>query len=164
MKFLLTLLVSCVLLSVNAQTQQQEINQQIWKPFIQAYNSFDTEKFMSLYSKDVIRVPRDQQKILTFSEYKKNINRENQHNKNYNIKASIEVRFTDRIYTSTTAYEMGVYKISMIENTGKNAVIYSRFQVLLRKENNVWKIFIDTDPAEACRVTEKEFQAAKPME
>ena len=164
MKFLFTLVASLILSAAVAQTSEKEINQQVWKVFIKSYNAFDTEQFMSLYSKDVVRVPQDEKKIFSFAEYKKNINRENQFNKNYKIKASLEIRFTQRISTPTTAFETGIYKISMVENTGKKAVIYNRFQVLLRKENGVWKIFVDTDSAEDGKITDKEFMAAKPME
>ncbi len=164
MKFILPFLTSFLLLSATAQTPHQEINQQIWKTFIKSYNSFDTELFMSLYSKDIIRIPRDDKKIFSFAEYKKNINRENQFNKNYNIKASLEVRFTERVHTATTAYETGIYKIDLVENTGKKATVYSSFMVILRKENGSWKIFVDADSAEGESIKEKDFLAAKAME
>ena len=61
-------------LSGFSQEIRQEINTQVWKPFIQAYNNFDTEKFMSVYSRNVIRVPVDQKMIFDYTEYKKNIN------------------------------------------------------------------------------------------
>lgn len=164
MRFLLTLVTAFILCSASAQSPQQEINQQIWKTFIKSYNSFDTDLFMSLYSKDVIRVPRDDKKIFSFAEYKKTINRDNQFNKNYNIKASLEIRFTERIHTATTAYETGIYKINLVENTGKKATVYSKFMVILRKENGAWKIYVDADSAEGESIKEKDFLAAKPME
>src|SRR5690349_20922155 len=159
MRFLITCLLSGILVSSAAQTPQQEINQHVWKTFIKAYNSFDTELFMSLYASDVIRVPRDDKKILSFAEYRKNINRENQFNKNYNIKASLEVRFTERVHTATTAYETGIYKIDLIENTGKKATIYNSFMVVLRNINGQWKICVDADSAEGDMIKEKDFLA-----
>jgi len=164
MRFLITCILSGILFSATAQTPQQEINQQVWKTFIKAYNSFDTELFMSLYSNDVIRIPRDDKKILSFAEYKKTINRENQFNKNYNIKALLEVRFTERVHTPTTAYETGIYKIDLVENTGKKVTVYNTFMVVLRKVNGQWKIYVDADSAEGDRLKEKDFLAAKPME
>lgn len=118
---------------------------------------------MALYTADVIRIPLDQDKIFSFTEYKKEINRENQFNKNYNIKLRLEIHFTERIHTATTAYESGIYKIHMIENTGKEATIYSKFQVIMKKINGQWKITTDIDSAEGSKLTEKDFMAAKAM-
>jgi ketosteroid isomerase-like protein len=154
-------LLCCVLLQ--AQDFQTEIDAQVWKPFIQAYNTFDTEKFMALYSKNVVRVPVDEKKILNFTEYRKNINRENQFNKNYNIKASLELRFTERIHTHDTAYEKGIMQIKLTDNTGKPATLYSQFQVLLKKENGTWKIAFDSDSAKDTTENEKAFKSAKPL-
>jgi ketosteroid isomerase-like protein len=164
MKYTLAIifLLSTVII-VNAQDAKSEINSQVWKPFIDAYNSFDTEKFMSVYSKDVVRIPMDQKRIFNFAEYKRNINRENQFNKNYKIKANLEVRFTDRIHSADLAYEKVILKIKMTDNNGQPATIYSAFQVLLKKEAGVWKIKFDTDSSTGTDLTEKDFAAASPM-
>jgi ketosteroid isomerase-like protein len=151
-------------LSGFAQAIKQEINTQVWKPFIAAYNNFDTEKFMSVYSRNVIRVPVDQKMIFDYAEYKKNINRENQFNRNYKIKAALEIRFTNRIHSKDIAYETGILKIKLTDNNGKPATIYSRFQVLLKKEAGVWKIQFDTDSSESNSVTEKDFSTAESLE
>ena len=98
MRLLFILVLACSAVIVNAQTTKEEINKQVWTPFIQAYNSFDTDKFMSVYSKDVVRIPADQKLILNYTEYRKSVMRENQFNKNYKIKASLEIRFTNRIH------------------------------------------------------------------
>ncbi len=151
--------------TIKAQHLQQEINMQVWKPFMTAYQSFDTEKFMALHTKDVVRIPRDQKQIFTFADYKKNIARENQFNKNYNINASIEFRFTERIHQQTHAFETGIYKLNILkDNIGKSTSLYGRFRVILRKENNVWKIAVDEDSTEDNTISEKDFLAAKPME
>lgn len=145
------------------QNALDEINKQVWSVFIEGYNTFNTEKFMSVYSKDVVRVPVDEKKIFNFVEYKRNINRENQFNRNYNIKARIELRFTQRIHTAEQAFEAGIYKISLTDNNGKPATLYSRFQVYLIKEGGQWKIKYDTDSTESGKISEKEFLAAQAM-
>jgi ketosteroid isomerase-like protein len=162
--FVFAVLISIMHLPAVAQDATLEINQQVWKPFIEAYNTFDTEKFMSVYSKEIIRVPVDQKIILNFTEYRRNINRENQFNKNYNIKASLAIRFTNRIHAKDMAYETGILKIDLTDNNGKPATIYSRFQVLMKKESGVWKIQYDTDSSESATLTEKDFMKADPMQ
>jgi ketosteroid isomerase-like protein len=146
-----------------AQDFKAEINSQVWKPFIEGYNSFNVEKFFSVYSKNVVRVPLDEKKIFTFSEYKKVVNREYQFNKNYKIKAAMELRFTDRIHTADRAFEKGIFKIKLTDNNGKPETIYSKFEVLMQKESGLWKIVFDSDSAEGSKLTEKDFQAAAAM-
>src|SRR5262245_28289675 len=48
---------------------QKEINEQVWKPFIKAFNNDDNEAFKNVHSKDVIRVIRDDNRILGYDEY-----------------------------------------------------------------------------------------------
>jgi ketosteroid isomerase-like protein len=164
MKFFAICILITVSHTISAQDARKEINDQVWKPFIDAYNKFDTEKFMSVYSRNVVRVPVDQKMIFDFTEYKKNINRENQFNKNYNIKAALDIHFTTRIHSKDIAYEAGVLKINLTDNNGKPATIYSKFQVLLKKENGVWKIQFDSDSTESNRVSEKDFAAGDAMQ
>ena len=161
-KLLLLLLIVCVH-SVSGQDAKTEINKQVWSVFIDAFNKFDTDRFMSVYSKSVIRVPLDEKKILNYDEYRKNINREYQFNKNYNIKAKMELRFTERIYSNAKAYEKGIFKIELIDNNGKPMTLYNTFQVLLNKESGTWKIVFDSDSSEGSTLSEKDFQAAQPL-
>ncbi len=159
------MLIGAFLVSVSAfgQDVRDQINTQVWSAFIEGYNTFNTEKFISVYSKGVIRIPVDEKKILNYTEYKRNVNRENQFNKNYNIKARIELRFTQRIHSTDQAFETGIYKISLTDNNGKPATLYSKFQVYLVREAGVWKIRYDTDSTENGTITEKEFLSAQAL-
>ncbi len=162
-KFLLLSAALIVSFAAYSQDYREQINKQVWSVFVEGYNTFNTEKFMSVYSKDVIRVPVDEKKIFNYTEYKRDIHRGNQFNKNYNIKARIEIRFTERIQIGDQAFETGIYKISLTDNNGKPATLYSKFQVHLIKESGVWKIRYDTDSTEKGTVSEKEFLAAQPL-
>lgn len=154
-----------VFVSVSAfgQDARDQINKQVWATFIEGYNTFNTEKFISVYSKEAIRVPVDEKRIFNYTEYKRNINRENQFNKNYKIKARIELRFNQRIHSADQAFETGIYKISLTDNNGKPATLYSKFQVYLVKEAGIWKIKYDTDSTEDGTVSEKDFLAAQAL-
>ncbi len=163
MKILTLCTVMLFAISAQAQSVAEEINSQVWKKFIEGYNSFDTDKFMSVYSRDVVRVPVDEMKIFNFSEYRMNIHRENQFNKNYRIKANIELRFTKRIHEKDEAFEQGIFKITLRDNTGNPATLYSKFQVYLKKESNTWKIVYDSDNTEGGTISEKDFASAEPL-
>jgi hypothetical protein len=41
---------------------------------------------------------------------------------------------------------------------------YGRFHAVLRKEEGVWKILVDTDSSENNSISEKDYLAARPME
>jgi hypothetical protein len=54
---------------LGAQDYQKEINDQVWKPFIESFNQYNTDKFLALHSKNVARSPRDAKQILNWEQY-----------------------------------------------------------------------------------------------
>jgi ketosteroid isomerase-like protein len=163
MRAIIIVIAFLVSTSATAQDLKTEINTHVWKTFIEGYNTFNLDKFFSVYSKNVVRVPIDEKKIFTYSEYRKIVNREYQFNKNYKIKAAIELRFNERIHLPDKAFEKGIFKLKLTDNNGKPETVYSRFEVLLQKESGQWKIVFDLDSAEGSKLTEKDFQAASAM-
>lgn len=144
-----------------AQDFQKEINSQVWIPFMHTFGARDTEGFMALHSKDVIRSPRDGNSILNFDQYKKQIE---QGNKNTNSTPSLELHFIERLATKDQAFEIGVYKTTYINAQGDQRSFYGKFHVALRKESGVWKILVDTDSSEGGTIGEKNFLEAKPLQ
>jgi len=129
----------------SAQAAQNEINEQVWKPFIQSFNRGDDEGFKAVRSKEVIQVIQDGQEISGYEEdfqkvpdsLKPNWARWSKH---------IELRFIQRIAEKDRAFEVGYYKtVSTNKNTGASHTGYGKFHVLLRKEDGVWKILMDAD-------------------
>jgi ketosteroid isomerase-like protein len=155
-----------VLSAVNASAQnaQQDINAQVWKPFIQSFNDRDTKGFMAVHSKDVVRSPRDSRKVWNYDEYYKQQERGDQNEKASGAKRQLELRFTERIANKDLAIEVGIYKTTMTRSNGVTASYYGRFHVVLRKENGIWKILVDTDYSENNSIDEKDFLEAQPLE
>ena len=50
--------------SAFAQDAQTEINEQVWKPFIKSFGEGNTDAFMNVHSKDLIRSGRESKKVL----------------------------------------------------------------------------------------------------
>jgi ketosteroid isomerase-like protein len=148
----------------SAQEVQQEINDQVWKPFIKNFNERNTDGFMAVHSKDVVRSPRDAKLVWNWDEYYKNQKEGDDRGKTSSSKRQLELRFTERINNSSSAVDVGVYKTSVIRPDGTSRSSYGRFHVVLRKEKGTWKILADTDSSEGETITEKEFLAASPME
>src|SRR5436189_6317555 len=61
-----------LLIAITAKGQKAdyvaEINQQVWKPFIEAFNNSDDERFSSVHSRDVTRVEQDGRRIYGFDQ------------------------------------------------------------------------------------------------
>lgn len=150
-----------------AQTQpseniQREINEQVWKPFIQYFNARDQENFAQVHSKDVARVQQDGNRILGAAEYFKEPT-EAEKKRHANQKVSLELRFTQRIANDNKAFEVGYYKTTVTNvATGASRSSYGKFHVLLGKENNAWKILMDADAHEG--TDETIFLTGKPIE
>jgi ketosteroid isomerase-like protein len=163
MKTLLILLCATVAITAHAQTSQTEINTQVWEPFITSFNNHQAEAFMAVHSKDVIRSPRDSKIVLNWDDYKKSQIEGDQQDLKAKRKRTLTLRFTERIANDNQAVEVGVYKTSYLLSDGKTIDYYGRFHVVLRKENGVWKILVDTDSSENGTITENGFLAANPM-
>jgi ketosteroid isomerase-like protein len=147
-----------------AQTEQREINEQIWKSFIASFNSYQTEAFMALHSKDVVRSPRDSKKVYGWDEYFQNQKNGDGKSMQAGRKRNIELRFTERMASTTQAVDVGIYKTTNTDVNGNSRSGYGRFHVVMRKENGIWKILVDMDSTEGKTIGEKDFQAANPME
>lgn len=147
-----------------SQNAQQEINEQVWKPFLQGFNANDTKTFMGVHSKDVVRAPRDSKKVLNWDQYYAQQEKGDNADKSAKRKRSLELRFTERIASNNQAIEVGIYKTSYVNPDGSTRSFFGRFHVILRKEEGVWKILVDTDSSEKNTITEKDYLAAAAME
>src|SRR5688572_22610825 len=164
MKLPVTIWLALSSLIGQTQDHQKEINEQVWKPFIEGFRNGDTDMFMNVHSKDLVRSPRDAKKVETWEQYYEGTKRGNERRKTSGRKSDIELRFTERIASEAQAIDVGIYKTTSIAGDGQQRSFYGRFHVVLRKESGVWKILVDTDSSEGGMIGEKDFLAAKPME
>jgi ketosteroid isomerase-like protein len=168
MKNISTIVFVLLTFGVSAQTNnQQDIDQQVWKPFVKAIMERDVDTFISLHSKDLIRAERDGTRVLNYDQYKKSMegwSARKETNKANNAKHIFELRFLERISNETQAFEVGYFKNETISATGEKRAGYGQFHVALRKENGLWKILVDSDSNNGRTITEEMFQAAKPIE
>ncbi len=163
-KIILLSLVFFQSVGFSQSSQTTEINEQVWKPFIKYYNAHNATEFLALHSKDVIRSPRDNKAIWNWDKYLERQSSGDQRDLKENSQRKLELRFSERISNTDRAIDIGVYKSTYIFYDGKKESYYGRFHVVLRKENEVWKILVDTDSSEGGIIGEKEFMQAKSME
>ena len=134
--------------AVYGQEIQKQINDQVWKPFIAGFTNGDLDMFMNVHSKDLVRSPRDAQKIQTWDEYFTDMSWDIARREQRGRKSEIELHFTERIASATQAIDVGIYKTTSIAANGQRDSFYGRFHVVLRVESGVWKILVDTDSSE----------------
>lgn len=147
------------------QDIEKEINEQVWKPFLKASTEFDGDGFMALQSKDLIRISLDRKDIHGYARYEEGIipgfKRVKSEGK---VRRTTEVRFIDRILSNDFAYETGYFKSRTTLANGQLRVSYTKFFFILRKENNAWRILVDSDTSEGGLITEEMFMEAKAIE
>lgn len=163
MRVLMLLIGVCLNFLSYAQSEK-EINDQVWKPFIESFNHHLSKEFLELHSKDVIRSPRDSRQVLNWEQYLTETTDGDNQDLNEKRTRTLALRFTERISNAKQAVDVGVYKTTYHFANGKTQTYYGRFHVALRKEKGVWKILVDTDSTENNTIGEKDFLAAKPME
>lgn len=147
---------------VAAGPEQQLINQQVWYPFVAAYNSLDDKAFMKIHDTDVIRVVRDRQEMMVGAEYARAMELNSNWNKENEVTRQIELSFIERIATDDTAFEVGYYKVTNFRN-GEKRTFYGIFTIVMKKRNGVWKILIDSDISNKNTVNEADFQSGIPL-
>lgn len=169
MRHFLLLAFSCFsFLCFSQNNFTKEINDQVWKPFTKAIMTQDVPAFIALHSKDVMRVERNDKRVLTYDDYKAGMEKSwpnwADYNKKNSVRYTFELRFLERIATANQAFEVGYFKNETVATDGKKHISYGQFHVALRKENGVWKILVDSDSNMEGTITEEMFQAAQVIE
>ncbi len=140
---------------------QAEIDEQVWRPFIKAYNNFDTDAFMHIHTRDLLRIIRDNNVILKADVYAKNVEKNNRSSKETGRQVSISFSFLERMAIEDSAFEVGYYKVVSRDKEGKKRNFYGKFHVILKKIDGRWKIAVDSDTSMDGAITEEDFQKGK---
>lgn len=131
-----------------------EIDNQLWKSFVNSFNSRDGEKHLQIHTDDVLRITKNGIRI--GKEYRdqivKNYGRKDQ------PKREIEFKFEHRVHKPEIAYEVGYFKIISYHKEGEREY-YGRFSVVLKKVNGKWMIAQDWDIDEinGAKITKQDY-------
>ena len=151
MKIFFALALSCLLQSAASAQQnkfQKEIDDQVWKPFIEYFSNYRTKEFINLHDTDMVRVGIDRNRIYGVKKYETIQARGDSGSLANKARRSIEFKFYKRIASATDAFEIGLYKSTDIRPDNTSGDYYGKFWVMLKKVNGVWKIKLDADSAE----------------
>lgn len=147
----------------DSQTIQKEINQNLWKPFKAAFETLDGPALNALYAKQVLRVTPNG--IDTKNDFREANLKRFEENRKTETKVQLDFWFDSRNTNSDTSYEVGFYRMELTNPDGVNT-IYGQFHIVLKKEDDTWKITQDWDTAtingNAIMVTD--FEKQKPLQ
>lgn len=150
---------------INAVLQDsitQAIDQEVWRPFVRAFNVEDAEAYLAVHAKNIVRWPLgwgepqlgDSVRAQTRRAWSKP-----ERNGEHRV---IELWFTHRSHTKAFAYDIGYYRVSVVMPDGGKKEHVGLFNVILGKENGRWKIFLDADNGEG--VTVEDLKKGAPLE
>ncbi|MBK8968700.1 MAG: nuclear transport factor 2 family protein [Saprospiraceae bacterium] len=144
-------------LAQNDSLLQAEIDAQIWRTFIQAYNTFDAEQYNNIHTAGVLR--GGPWGLLEGEAYHQNNRTQFAANKANGLQRRIAFTFEHRVHRDSVAYEVGYYRVISESASGKQHTSYGQFHVVLRKEDGVWKIAQDWDAGtlNGVRITLEDF-------
>ncbi len=134
------------------------IDRDVWYPFMESYAAQDAYAFMAIHTEDVIRISRDGKRIQVGEEYAESMQRNTKNNKEKQRQRTIEFSFLERIAREDIAFEVGYYKVISHEPGKKPKTYIGKFQVILKKTDGKWKIFVDSDTSNKDSFTEADFQ------
>ncbi len=166
MKKILVLLVSVLFFAIaHAQSDSlkwvNEINEQVWKPFIAHFISGNKAGFRAVHSKKVTRVEIDRGIVMDYDKYFPPITAGGKQ-PSQSFQRLFELRFDKRISNGTKAWESGYYKGTVLQEGKEPRSYYGRFFVVLEKEEGTWKILVDADTGK--EANEENFNKASSME
>jgi len=164
-KFMLFILFVAIFTNyTNAQTSDnlKEINE-VWYQFYQAFDSLDYELMTAIHSKDLIRISGGR-RITDYETYINNYKRRFEDKKKKGETDEISLRFFERINNDSIASERGVYQLVRNKNRLDEKTYYGQFHVILMKENDAWKIFMDYDSNESNTIGEDDYAKAYGIE
>ena len=144
----------------------KQLDRDIWIPFSEAFAAADSERFMGLHSKELVRVEGGRKQVLGWAQYAEQNRRSFETQKSRGGKVAIDFRFLERIAGPEMASERGIFQFTMTPATpttpggSEPRRFYGKFHVISRKENGVWKILVDYDSNEGGTIDEKSWQAA----
>lgn len=143
--------------STLSANEKQNIDQQVWVPFIEGWLTMDAKKIIDVHSKDILRVMERDKRIIEGDAYLGSMKRMIGMMNKKGVSSKLEFRFNSRIVDGDYAWESGIYRAEMHHPERGINVAYAEFDVVLQKQDGHWKIKVDRDTPS----TEDAFNAIK---
>ncbi len=143
---------------------QNEIDNEVWKPFQNAFETLDGEALNATYAAEVLRATPNG--IDTDNTFKAaNLKRFEQIKKD-GVSIELDFWFDSRRTNEHTSYEVGFYRIAFTNSNNETNFSFGQFHIVLKKVNGAWKITQDwdTDTINGKKISSVDFEKHKPLE
>lgn len=130
-----------------------ELNEQVWEPFRAAYAAADTERYLALHERDLIRAGGPRRLVQSYRDVAAETGPWFDGARERGLALSIEFRFVERLADGDLASERGIFRIS-----AGSDLFYGRFHTFCRRVDGRWRIAVDYDTADGA--DEESFAAA----
>lgn len=137
----------------------QELNDQIWTPFHEAYRDGEAEKYIALHRPEFIRGEGRPKVVRTLEEYSNGIRRSFTAWQQRGLKIDLQFRFFERIVKGAQASERGIYQFALTNADGRTQKFYGQFHTFARKVDGRWQFVVDYDSDEGGTIDEAKYLA-----
>ena len=141
-----------------------ELNRDIWHPFMRSYADRDAAAFLALHAPDLMRADAASGWVGGLEAYTERITAFFADVTRRGARIDIAFRFVERLTGGPVASERGVYKIIMAVPDEADRVFYGRFHTFARRVDDRWRIVVDYDTDDRGAVDEAAFAAAHDLE
>jgi len=122
-----------------------ELNRELWRPFIISYAERDASAVGRLQAPELIRVEAANGWVGGFDAYLERTAAFFADMTGRGATIGIAFRFVERLVEGSIASERGVYRIVMAVPGEAELVFYGRFHTFARKTGDGWRIVVDYD-------------------
>jgi len=124
----------------------EELNRDIWRPFVAAYGDLDIEAFLALHRADLIRISGTAGRVHGYDEYAGQMREFFATVTERGDRIRIDFRFDERITDGDLASERGLFRLSVTSPAQPPRTRYGRFHTLARNTEGRWRLVADYDP------------------
>jgi hypothetical protein len=119
----------------------QEINQQVWLPFLEGVNTGKDQLHVDGHSREFYLVAGGRNpRSMNFTEYEDDSGKVMQDHRSNNISMKVAVRFKERTSNQEFAREKCIFVFTSQEKAKAPQSVYSIANIFSRKENGFWKM------------------------
>jgi hypothetical protein len=167
---LVLLLLSVVTQQALAQGQDdqarrwlEEINQDVWMPFMEGVKKDDESLYLRVRSTDYVRVDPTHRFILNYADYVDDTVKMMRRYREQGTSVTIDIRFEERITDGQSASEKGISRVLFAAKGAEARTYYGRFHTISRKEDGKWRVLTEYFPP-SDDVGETQFLGAKALD
>ena len=124
--------------------ESSAIDNQVWRPFMQAFSENNAQLMNSLHSDDVIRVVIDANRVFIGQAYKDKNNEVFEKWEQKGLDQTLQISILSRTISGDVAFDTGTFKQTRTKGD-KTSSSYGSFFVTLKKVDGRWKIATDAD-------------------